>query len=577
MRQIIIRRILWLVLLVVAVGGTGLQVAVADKMYWADVVTGKIQRANLDGSDIEDVVVVSSGPYGIAIAPSGNKLYWGESPPLRIQRANLDGSEVEEILGESVLGAPAWGIALDLTRDKMYWTGPSKIDQARLDGSDVENFVATEVFPRGLALDAAGEKLYWTTIAGGVPTIQRANLDASGVEVLVSTATTDLNAPWDIELDVAAGKMYWVDSGRFRLRRANLDGSDVELLVTAISQPKGIALDLARGKVYWTSTSKIQRANLDGSEVEDLVTGLSNAVGIALQTGLPNSDTCIAPPPDIVSWWPGDGDALDIINANDGELRDGVTFIPGRVGPAFTFGYDNDLVTIGDPSNLQISGDLTIMTWVFPLPDSRDPDNHIFARRAGGCSEMGYQVATVGGFLIFDTGGGPPIGSGLRVPDNEWSLVAVVHHAATNTVDFYVNDRKALDVPGRALANPANADIQIGQANGCPLQEGFEGLIDEVVIFDRALSTSEINDVFFAGSAGMCKPAVVKGSVIGVTPDRVICKAKGRKKKRKSKKKAKRQKKIVIEDGAKSFDCVKMGLQVESGDKIKILINGTVD
>ena len=53
-----------------------------------------------------------------------------------------------------------------------------------------------------------------------------------------------------------------------------------------ISNPRSIALDLINSKMYWTDfgTEKIQRANLDGSNVEDLVTtGLSFPFGIALE------------------------------------------------------------------------------------------------------------------------------------------------------------------------------------------------------------------------------------------------------------------------------------------------------
>ncbi|MYD62181.1 MAG: hypothetical protein F4W91_14170 [Gemmatimonadetes bacterium] len=73
------------------------------------------------------------------------------------------------------------------------------------------------------------------------------------------------------------------------MQRANLDGSDVEDLVTAgLDRPSGIALDVVTGKMYWGDydnygTAKIQCANLDGSDVEDLVTtGLDRPSGIAL-------------------------------------------------------------------------------------------------------------------------------------------------------------------------------------------------------------------------------------------------------------------------------------------------------
>jgi sugar lactone lactonase YvrE len=71
-------------------------------------------------------------------------------------------------------------------------------------------------------------------------------------------------------------KMYWTETGSNKNRRANLDGSAVEDLVSS-SSPTGIAVDIAGGKMYWVAmgTDKIQRANLDGSGAEDLVTGLN--------------------------------------------------------------------------------------------------------------------------------------------------------------------------------------------------------------------------------------------------------------------------------------------------------------
>jgi len=84
----------------------------------------------------------------------------------------------------------------------------------------------------------------------------------------------------------ASGKMYWADVSLASIKRANLDGSSIEdLITTGLGFPSGLALDLASGKMYWLDTgpNKIQRANLDGSGVQDLVTtGLSGPRGIAL-------------------------------------------------------------------------------------------------------------------------------------------------------------------------------------------------------------------------------------------------------------------------------------------------------
>jgi len=108
--------------------------------------------------------------------------------------------------------------------------------------------------------------------------------------------TTGLHLPGEITLDATKGKMYWADAGTHKIRRANLDGSGLEDLVTReLSTPWALALDVAGGKMYWTDagTGKIQRANLDGSGVEDLVMTYSSGpaggggkrYGLALELG----------------------------------------------------------------------------------------------------------------------------------------------------------------------------------------------------------------------------------------------------------------------------------------------------
>ena len=266
----------------------------APLIYWTDFETKKIQRANLDGSNVQDLITQGLGaPGGIALDVTGGKMYWADWGTDKIQRANLDGSNVQDL----VTGLTAlYGIALDVAGGKMYWTdyGTDKIQRANLDGSNVQDLVTGLNTPYGIVLDVTGGKMYWTDV--NAAKIQRANLDGSNVQDLV----TGLGAPRGIALDVAGGKMYWADGNTDKIQRANLDGSNVQDLITqGLETPFDITLDLAGGKMYWTdvNAAKIQRANLDGSNAQDLVTGLRNSRGIAL--GIPAAQQP-APQPDLV-------------------------------------------------------------------------------------------------------------------------------------------------------------------------------------------------------------------------------------------------------------------------------------
>ena len=153
--------------------------------------------------------------------------------------------------------------------------------------------------PAGIGTPVIEGKMYWVDASRNGAKIQRANLDGSQIEILV---TRSLNIPRAIALDLARGKMYWMDPGTIRIQRANLDGSQVEdLVVIGLDYPDGLALDLTGGKMYWTDwgTNKIQRANFDGTRIEDLVTGLSDPVGLALDIVVPDAPDLVAASPSV--------------------------------------------------------------------------------------------------------------------------------------------------------------------------------------------------------------------------------------------------------------------------------------
>jgi DNA-binding beta-propeller fold protein YncE len=126
---------------------------------------------------------------------------------------------------------------------------------------------------RGLDVDPITGRVYWTDVNNFV--IRRANLDGSAQEDLISSG---LEFPSAIAVDVAGGKFYWGDQTANEIRRANLDGSvNEQVLPTAFH--RGIDIDAVNGKVYWSTSitqfkGEILRANLDGSDVETVITSL---------------------------------------------------------------------------------------------------------------------------------------------------------------------------------------------------------------------------------------------------------------------------------------------------------------
>ena len=239
-------------------------------MYWADEQVDKIQRANLDGSNIEDLIATTTMKVkALALDITGGKMYWADEEVDKIRRSGLHSSDIEDLVSAGVMKPRA--MALDTAGGKMYWADEEvdKIRRANLDGSNIEDLVSSAVMkPRGLALDIDGGKMYWT--GEEIDKIQRANLDGSSIEDLV----TGVTRPKALALDIAGGKMYWADEEADKIRRSNLDGSNIEdLVIEAVMKPRALALDVAGGKMYWADeeVDKIRRSNLDGSNIEDLI------------------------------------------------------------------------------------------------------------------------------------------------------------------------------------------------------------------------------------------------------------------------------------------------------------------
>ena len=149
------------------------------------------------------------------------------------------------------------------------------------DGSDRKVVVSGCRNPDGIGVDVEAGHIYWTNM--GVPnlndgSIERADLDGKNRRVIVPQGVT--HTPKQIHLDRDYNKLYWCDREGMRVMRANLDGSQVEILVETGRADKdardqtrwcvGITIDPKYEKIYWTqkgpengNLGRILRANID--------------------------------------------------------------------------------------------------------------------------------------------------------------------------------------------------------------------------------------------------------------------------------------------------------------------------
>jgi len=222
------------------------------------------------------------------------------------------------------------------------------------------------------------------------------------------------------------------------------------------------------------------------------------------------SQTCTESPPELVSWWPGDGNAQDIQGNNNGTLQGGTTFSPGMVGQAYSFDGIDDIVEVPDSPTLNIGiDDFSIVAWI--RMDYTGNLQTIMDKRVFSDAhvELGYSFSAFPVGLCFQLANGSSYinyQSSAIVQDGKFHHVAVtVRRKSTDGGKIFKDGAVVLvfnPTPYSGnLDNTANFRIG-GHSLGYP-SGGVRGLIDEMGFFKRALTADEISMLYNEGSG--CK------------------------------------------------------------------------
>ena len=236
------------------------------------------------------------------------------------------------------------------------------------------------------------------------------------------------------------------------------------------------------------------------------------------------AQTCVAPPSGLVSWWPGDGNFDDIADANAGSDAGGTTFTTGKVGQAFNFnGTANSFVTVGSNNMLPSSNQLTIDAWIKPDFSQQNALDTVLTKRDGcGGSGVSYILHVIKFDPAFGGGhAGRPIGQLiLAMSDASGSIVEATsgttvvpndgqfHHVAGtydgSLMKVYL-DGQLVGQAARSGPILATGSAAVISHHGGACGQRAVAAIDEIEFYDRALSATEIQAIFNAGSAGKCK------------------------------------------------------------------------
>ena len=251
------------------------------------------------------------------------------------------------------------------------------------------------------------------------------------------------------------------------------------------------------------------RATVDGQSGPLLNIQLSPASPSPSPSPSPTPTACLNPPSGIVSWWPGDGNSNDIIGSNNGSLQNGAGFAQGKVGQAFIFDGLDDFVQASTNNLPAGNNNRTIEFWVNVnefLDDSPNAGSSLEAFFAGyGAFGSGQVFATgTAGNVPYLTIWGPAIFGPSLLEDN-WYHIATTNSG--NNVSLFVNGNLVSNSSWE-INTPSNTQFYMGRIpDPLGLIRRLNGPIDEVTVYNRALSESEIQSIYNVGADGKCKPS----------------------------------------------------------------------
>ena len=256
----------------------------------------------------------------------------------------------------------------------------------------------------------------------------------------------------------------------------------------------------------------------DAGNYQAVITNIAGVITSSVAILTVTVPTNCTVPSGMIGWWPGEGSAADIIGTNNGTLQGGATASAAAfVGLGFTFDGTNNFVSIPDSVSLKPTN-LTIEAWVkFNSLDSagaaavpagfqwivfkQNTRSSAFegfflgkAREATG-DEFSFGVTSAGGTQV-------SVRSTTLVQTGIWYHVACTR--GPSSIQMFVNGQLQAQAAVAFPQDYGTLPMYFGTTGQPTFDRKFKGVLDEVSLYNRALSSNEIATIYASGASGKC-------------------------------------------------------------------------
>ena len=290
----------------------------------------------------------------------------------------------------------------------------------------------------------------------------------------------------------------------------------VELLS---AQVPASSTTVTNGSGYTNTLSLVAGQSLDfavGRGLDNNFNG--SALKIQLSITASAAVGCVSPAGSLAVWWKGESNLVDTISGNNGTGLNGLSWTNGQVGSAIRFDGVDDYATVPASSSLDVGSGtgLTVELWIkpdqiatgMPLVEWTTPSAH------GVHFWIDAGTGTRGLFsTLRDINGVDHILSspGDILTTSAFQHVALTYDKASGVGKIYLNGAVVASNFFGTIIPQTSYGLNLGKRTAATTGNGtlYKGLMDEISLYNAALSQAQIQDIFNAGSAGKCDSAPV--------------------------------------------------------------------
>lgn len=278
-----------------------------------------------------------------------------------------------------------------------------------------------------------------------------------------------------------------------------ITASDVDsptLTYSATNLPLGLSINTSTGLISGAITYHAGAHSPYSSSVT--VNDGTTPVPVNFTWNVPQaaSGLCGSDPTLVGCWQMEEGSGLDLIDSsavgNDATITGGPTWVAGKPGQALKLNGTSQYATVPDNNSLDMTTAITMAAWV--KPEKIGTTQNIIKKTIGTTTANGYELSLGSGGKVFVRLNGNAtyrIDSSTSYPTTgtEWMHVAATYDG-TN-IKLYIDGVLEGTKPGVTIGTNAT-NLGIGAEPASTVINFYQGTMDDVRIYNRALSLSEI-------------------------------------------------------------------------------------